>query len=113
MRNPDKREINVSFSFIKETHAGVEARRRGEIMVEARRRGEISCFLFLKSVVPMKIENHAGVEILRSFFWRKNLSMIHASFWRGGSEIQVMKLKFVPAIQFWRGPVSTLARNLL
>ena len=48
----------------------------------------------------MKIKNHASVDILRSFFWRKNLSVIHASFLRGGSEIQVIKLKFVPAIQF-------------
>ena len=64
-------------------------------------------------VVPMKIENHAGVEILRSFFWRKNLSVIHASFWHGGSEIKDMKLKFVPAMKFWRGAVSTLAQNLL
>ena len=27
--NPAKREMNVSFSFTKEIHAGVEARRRG------------------------------------------------------------------------------------
>ena len=40
---------------------------------------------------------------LRHIFWRVYLSGVHPSFWRGMSEIQVMKLKFVHAIKFWRG----------
>ena len=59
------------------------------------------------------IENHAGADISRHYFWRENLSVIHAGFWRGARQIQVMKLKFVHAIKFWRGAVFTPARNLL
>ena len=59
------------------------------------------------------IENHAGVDISRHYFWCKIFSVIHASYWRGARQILVMKLKFVYAIKFWRGAVSTPARNLL
>ena len=61
------------------------------------------------SVSMIVIENHAGADISRHYFWRKILSVIHASFW----QIQVMKLKFVHAIKFWHGAVSMPAWNLL
>ena len=57
----------------------------------------------------MNIENHARADIPSHYFWRKIFSVIHASFWRGARQIQVMKLKFVHAIKFWRVAVSSPA----
>ena len=60
-----------------------------------------------------KIETHAGADIPRHYHWRKILSVIHASFWRGSMQIQIMKLKFVHTIKFWHGKMSMPAWNLL
>ena len=51
------------------------------------------------------------MDIPRHYFWRKNLGVIHAGFWRDTRQIQVMKWKLVHTIKFWRGAVSTLAQK--
>ena len=62
--------------------------------------------------IPTKIENHTSADISHHNFWLENFEL-PASFWRSTRQKQVLKLKFVQAIKFWCGPVSTLAQNLL